>query len=77
MRLVRWLIIARVISGMVLVLGVALLVPLALSILYRDGSWASFLLRATAMIAVGAVGIRVTRSPSRAAEYVSNRDVYL
>jgi hypothetical protein len=37
---VRWLIVTRLISGIVLVLGVSLLVPLALSLLYRDGSWA-------------------------------------
>ena len=77
MRLVRWLIVARVISGMVLVLGVSLLVPLALSLLYRDGSWASFLVPATAMMLVGAAGIRVTRSSGWAAEYISNRDIYL
>jgi trk system potassium uptake protein TrkH len=63
---------------MVLVLGVALLVPLALSLLYRDGSWPSFLLPATAMMALGAVGIWVMRSRRRAVDYyVSNRDVYL
>jgi trk system potassium uptake protein TrkH len=62
---------------MVLVLGVALLVPLALSLLYRDGSWLSFVLPAAAMMALGAAGIRTTRSPGRAAQYVSNRDVYL
>jgi hypothetical protein len=32
---------ARGVSGVVLALGLALLVPLALSLLYRDGSWAS------------------------------------
>jgi len=74
---VRWLIVARVISGVVLVLGVALLVPLALSLLYRDGSWASFLVTATAMMLVGAAGIGATRSPGWAAEYISNRDIYL
>ena len=62
---------------MVLVLGVALLVPLALSLLYRDGSWASFLVPATAMMLVGAAGIRMTRSSGRAAEYITNRDIYL
>ncbi len=69
MHLVRWLIVARVISGMVVVLGVSLLVPLALSLLYRDGSWASFLVPATAMMLVGAAGIRVTRSSGGAGEY--------
>jgi trk system potassium uptake protein TrkH len=62
---------------MVLVLGVSLLVPLALSLLYRDGSWASFLVPATAMILVGAAGIGVTRSSGGAGEYISNRDIYL
>src|SRR3712207_4735207 len=77
MRFVRGLVVIRVTSGVVLALGLSLLLPLALSLLYRDGSWASFLLPATAMIVVGAGGIRATRSPGRAAVYVSNRDVYL
>jgi trk/ktr system potassium uptake protein len=76
-RLVSRRLITRLISGIVLVLGVSLLVPLALSLLYRDGSSASFLLPAAAMLALGAVGIRATGSPGRAAQYVSNRDVYL
>ena len=62
---------------MVLVLGVALLVPLALSLLYRDGSWPSFLLPAVVLAAAGAGGMLATRRPGRAAEYVSNRDVYM
>ena len=62
---------------MVLAIGLALLVPLALSFLYADGSWRSFLLPALAMISAGVVGILLTRSPGRAAQYVSNRDVYL
>src|SRR5215218_7360812 len=60
-----------------LAIGMSLLIPLVLSLLYGDGSWPSFLLPAIAMIVVGAAGIRATRSPGRAAEYVSNRDVYL
>ena len=40
--LLKGLVEARVVSGVVLALGLALLVPLALSLLYRDGSWASF-----------------------------------
>src|ERR671917_276527 len=71
------LIVARVVSGVVLALGVALLVPLALSLLYRDGSWASFLLPAAAMTLVGGVGLRVTTSLFRTPRYVSNRDVFL
>src|SRR5215218_5294585 len=55
----------------------ALLIPLLLSLLYADGSWPSFLLPGAAMIVMGAVGIRATRYPGRAVEYVSNRDVYL
>ena len=70
-------IVLRVNSGVVLALGLSLLVPLVLSLLYRDGSWRSFLFPAVAMIAAGGVMIRGTRSPGRAAEYLSNRDVYL
>jgi hypothetical protein len=57
---------ARVVSGVVLALGLALLVPLALSLLYRDGSWASFLLPGAAMASIGGVGPRVTSSQLRA-----------
>ena len=64
-------------AGVILAIGLALLVPLALSLLYRDGSWMSFLLPAVAMFAIGIVGIRVARPKGRAPEYVSNRDVYL
>jgi trk system potassium uptake protein len=70
-------VIVAVNAGVVLAIGLALLVPLALSIAYPDGSWRSFLLPAVAMIAVGAAGVQLTRSPGRAAQYVSNRDVYL
>ena len=62
---------------MVLALGLALLVPLAISLLYRDGSWASFLLPGAAMALIGGVGLRVTSSLLRTPRYVSNRDVYL
>lgn len=64
-------------AGVVLAIGLALLVPLALSFLYADGSWQSFLLPAAAMIAAGGAGVLLTRSPGRSAQYVSNRDVYL
>src|SRR5215208_6566604 len=60
-----------------LAIGLALLVPLALSVLYRDGSWASFLLPATLMVAVSIVCFRLSGPRGRAPEYVSNRDVYL
>ena len=36
-------VIIRVNAGVILAIGLALLVPLALSLLYRDGSWPSFL----------------------------------
>src|ERR687897_1595291 len=73
----RGLVEARVVSGMVLALGLALLVPLAISLLYRDGSWASFLLPGAAMSLIGGVGLRLTAPPARTPRYVSNRDVYL
>ena len=66
-------VIIRVNAGVILAIGLALLVPLALSLLYRDGSWASFLLPVTLMFAAGIVGIRATRPRGRAPEYVSNR----
>jgi trk system potassium uptake protein len=68
---------ARVVSGVVLALGLALLVPLALSLLYRDGSWVSFLLPGAVMALIGGVGLRLTAPPARTPRYVSNRDVYL
>jgi trk system potassium uptake protein len=68
---------ARVVSGVVLALGLALLVPLAISLLYRDGSWASSLLPGAAMALIGGVGLRLTATPTRTPRYVSNRDVYL
>jgi len=70
-------VIIRVNAGVVLAIGLALLVPLALSVLYRDGSWASFLFPGALMVAAGIVGIRLARPRGRAPEYVSNRDVYL
>ena len=73
----KGLIEARVVSGVVLALGMALLLPPALSLLYRDGSWESFLLPGAAMALIGGVGLRVTSSSFRTPMYVSNRDVYL
>ncbi len=71
-------IVIRINAGVILALGVALLVPLAISFLYGDGSWASFLYPGVAMALVGGVGMLVTRPPSsQALGYVSNRDVYL
>jgi trk system potassium uptake protein TrkH len=76
-RLVRGLVEARVVSGVLLALGLALLVPLVLSLLYRDGSWASFLWPGASMALVGGVGLRLTASPTLTPRYVSNRDIYL
>jgi Trk-type K+ transport system membrane component len=70
-------VVIRVNAGVILAIGLALLVPLALSLLYRDGSWASFLLPATLMVAAGVVSFRLSRPRGRAPEYVPNRDVYL
>jgi len=70
-------IIIRVNAGVIVAIGLALLVPLMLSLLYRDGSWASFLIPAALMVAAGVVAIRAARPRGRAPEYVSNRDVYL
>ncbi|MBX6762052.1 MAG: TrkH family potassium uptake protein [Rubrobacteraceae bacterium] len=68
--------IVRLNAGVVLAIGVALLVPLGISLLYGDGSWESFLVPAAAMIAAGAAGIRFTSRPGRGREIVSNRDIY-
>jgi trk system potassium uptake protein TrkH len=62
-------------AGVVLALGLALLVPLALSLAYRDGSWQSFLIPAAAMIPLGVVGLRASRL--RGGGVVLERDVYL
>jgi trk system potassium uptake protein TrkH len=70
-------VVLRVNAGVVLALGMCLLVPLILSLLYGDGSWESFLLPAAVMIVAGAAGMRLTGSPGRTMGYVSNRDVYL
>jgi trk system potassium uptake protein TrkH len=72
-----WTLVTRVLSGVVLAVGLSLLVPLGLSLLYADGSWESFLLPAAAMVLVGAGGLRVTGSLGRRMGYVSSRDVYL
>ena len=71
-----WTLVTRLLSGVVLAIGLSLLVPLALSLLYADGSWISFLLPAAALALVGTGGLRVTRSSVRPTAYVSNRDVY-
>jgi trk system potassium uptake protein TrkH len=67
-----------VISGVVLSLGLALLVPLAVSLLYADGSWESFLIPAAVMVAVGGLGFRATLPRSgRRLGHVLPRDVLL
>src|SRR5215203_3397348 len=75
--LMGWALVTRVLSGVALAIGLSLLVPMALSLLYADGSWKSFLLPAAAMVLIGAGGLRVTGSSGYRSRYVSNRDVYL
>jgi trk system potassium uptake protein len=48
---------------------------LALSLLYGDGSWESFLIPAAAMIPLGAAGLWASRL--RGVSYILERDVYL
>ena len=64
-------------AGVILAIGLALLAPLALSLLYRDGSWLSFLLPSVVLVVAGAGAIRAASPRGRSPEYVSNRDVYL
>jgi trk system potassium uptake protein TrkH len=67
-----------VISGVVLSLGLALHVPLAISVLYADGSWKSFLIPAAVMVLVGGLGFQASRPRSgRRLGYVLPRDVLL
>jgi trk system potassium uptake protein len=73
-RAVRARVVVAVNSGVVLALGLAMLVPLALSLLYRDGSWASFLVPAALMVPLGAVGLWA--STRQRGGYVLERDVY-
>jgi trk system potassium uptake protein TrkH len=71
----------RVNSWVLLALGLSLLIPLVLSLLYRDDSWESFLLPASGMLVAGGVGIWATRlrraNSSQAVGNLSNQDVYL
>ena len=66
-------------SGVVLALGLALLAPLAVSLLYDDESWASFLIPALAMIVSGSLGFLAARPPPsrRALFYVLPKDILL
>ncbi len=70
-------IVIRVNAGVVFAIGAAMLLPLVLSILYGDGSWASFLLPSVAVMAIGAAGFLLTVPIGRSMGYVSTRDVYL
>jgi trk system potassium uptake protein TrkH len=72
---VRSRVVVGVNAGVVLALGLALLVPLSLSVLYGDGSWESFLIPAALMIPLGAAGLWASRL--RGVDYVLERDVYL
>ncbi len=59
-------------------LGLVFLVPLAISLLYRDGSCESFLFPAVGLTLVGGVGFWFTRPASkRAVEYTTPKDVLL
>src|SRR5918999_3979399 len=68
-------VVVGVTAGVILALGLALLVPLVLSLLYRDGSWKSFLVPASVMILLGAAGLWASRL--REVSYILERDVYL
>jgi trk system potassium uptake protein len=72
---VRFRVVIGVNAGVVLALGLALLIPLTLSLLYQDGSWESFLIPAAVMISLGAVGLWASRL--RSVGYVLAHDVYL
>jgi trk system potassium uptake protein TrkH len=71
---VRSHVVVGVNAGVVLALGLALLVPLILSLLYGDGSWESFMIPAALMIPLGAAGLWASRL--RSVGYVLERDVY-
>lgn len=66
------------VAGVVLAIGVALLIPLAISFIYADGSWDSFLAPSIVMILSGGLGRWWTKPSSRRElAYISNRDVLL
>jgi trk system potassium uptake protein TrkH len=63
---------------MMMALGLVLLIPLAISVLYSDGSWESFLIPSVVLTLIGGWGFWVTRPASRRAiQYASPRDVLL
>jgi hypothetical protein len=59
---VRVRVVVGVNAGVILALGLAFLVPLVLSWLYRDGFGRSFLSPAAVMIPLGAAGVRASRA---------------
>ena len=61
-------------AGVTLSLGLALLAPLVLSLLYQDGSWKSFLILVAVMIPLSEAGLRASRL--HGVRYVLDRDVY-
>lgn len=67
-------VVVRVSAGVVLALGLALLFPLALSLLYLDGSWASFRVPAAFMVPLQATGLQASRL--REVGLALERDVY-
>jgi trk system potassium uptake protein len=64
-------------AGVLLALGVAMLVPLALSLIYQDGSWPSLLIPAVTMIAVGGFGFGFLLPDTRSESYVTPRNILL
>jgi trk system potassium uptake protein TrkH len=72
---VRARFVIRVNAGVILALGLALLVPLIISLLYRDGSLYSFLVPAAVMIPLGTAGL--WGGLPRGGAYILDRDVYL
>src|SRR5215207_3221222 len=68
-------VVVGLIAGVILAIGLTLLVPLGLSLLYEDGSWKSFLVPAAVMIPLGATGLWASRL--RGVGYVQDRDIYV
>ncbi|CAN5596849.1 MAG: TrkH family potassium uptake protein [Actinomycetota bacterium] len=71
-------VVLRVNAGIVLAIGAALLVPLAVSFIYGDGSWRSFFFPSLAMMTLGGAGVYLTRTPATRGtiEYVGTREIY-
>lgn len=65
-------------AGVMLALGLSLLVPLALSLIYQDGSWPSLLIPSAPMIVVGGLGFWTLRPATRRGEvYVAPKNILL